>query len=86
MDIGRFENASLVWIILRQMLTDEPVQLSRTQRPFTINCLDDFADDLFDGVKISLRFQRVGHPIKFPACQLGIVVLGIVFIMFEADG
>ena len=46
---------------------------------------DHLADDFLDRIKIGLGLQCVGHAVKFPPGQFGVVVLGIVLVMLEPD-
>ena len=68
------------------MFTNELVEHGRAERLFTVDFFNHLADYFLNGIEISFRFQRVGYPIKLSSRQLGIVVLGIVLVMFEADG
>ena len=68
-----------------EMLPGQTVQDRRADRLGSVELLDDFPDDLLNGVEVRLRLQRVGDTVELVARERGVVVLGIVFVMLEAD-
>ncbi len=68
------------------MLADQFIERRRTEHRFAVDLIDHFADHFFDRVQIGFRLQRIGHAVELAPRQLGVVVLGIVFVMLEADG
>ena len=85
-EIGGFQYAPLVGIVLGEIFADKFVQNRWADRARAIELIDNLADNLLDGIEIGFGLKGIRNPVELAARQLCIVVGWVILVVLQSDG